>query len=55
MATFGIEFLANPYYEVQAESPEEALEIAMQWYEEYMPDYRITEITTDEDAEKERI
>lgn len=53
MTTFGIEFAASPYYEVRASSPEEALEIAMRWYEEDMPDYRITEITADEDKEKE--
>ena len=41
MKKFNIEFFADPMYTVEAETEEEAIELATEMYYEYIPDVKV--------------
>lgn len=42
---YGVHIFADTYYSVEAKNEEEAADIAMGFFEEYIPDYEVEELS----------
>lgn len=44
---YGVHLTADAYYEVEADNEDEAVEIASEYFQEYVPDYEVEQFFDD--------
>lgn len=45
---YGVHITADTYYEVEADNEDEAVDMALEFFEEYVPDYEVEKMNEEE-------